>query len=392
MDFPARPRFSLPSLGLAIAALASGCASPGPPRPPSLQLPEQVTNLSAQRIGDAVELRWTSPASTTDGIPIKGSLTAVICREDAPQPSNSAQGPGPACPETSRLATKPGPAVFADPLSPDLLRDPVRPLTYHVSILNAAGHSAGLSNPAATVAGQAPAAIGNLRLSATRDGALIQWQPESSNTASTLTVDLVRTAPIAATIAKPKAGLHLSGEPATSASPIHFSTGPVAADPGGTLDRTARRGETYTYTAQRIRLAALTDPETHHRLDLRSVFSPPATVLVRDVFPPATPAGLAAVAFDAASAPVIDLSWEPVPDSDAMGYLVYRRDLTAGGASIRITAAPTIGPAFRDLAVLRDHAYAYAVTAVDAAGNESPPSNEVQETVPSAYPQNQKQP
>ncbi|HEY1965698.1 MAG TPA: hypothetical protein VGG59_12240, partial [Acidobacteriaceae bacterium] len=51
--------------GLAAAAAAlviawtAGCASPGQPRPPSLNLPEVVKDLTAQRVGDVVELRWT---------------------------------------------------------------------------------------------------------------------------------------------------------------------------------------------------------------------------------------------------------------------------------------------------------------------------------------------
>ena len=61
--------------------LLAGCASPGPPLPPSLNLSAVVTDLSASRTGDAVTLRWTTPADTTDKLPIKGPIVAEICRE-----------------------------------------------------------------------------------------------------------------------------------------------------------------------------------------------------------------------------------------------------------------------------------------------------------------------
>src|SRR5690349_4647726 len=42
-----------------------GCASPGPPLPPSLKLPEAVTDLTTSRVGDHVILHWTTPSHTT---------------------------------------------------------------------------------------------------------------------------------------------------------------------------------------------------------------------------------------------------------------------------------------------------------------------------------------
>src|ERR1700733_8886547 len=63
---------------------ALGCASPGSPRPPPLRLPVIVKDLPAERVGDEVHLHWTTPEKTTDDLPIKGSLTAEICRDPAP--------------------------------------------------------------------------------------------------------------------------------------------------------------------------------------------------------------------------------------------------------------------------------------------------------------------
>ena len=53
-------------LAAPLIACAAGCASPGPPQPPSLNLPEVVKDLTAERVGDVVQLHWTTPDMTTD--------------------------------------------------------------------------------------------------------------------------------------------------------------------------------------------------------------------------------------------------------------------------------------------------------------------------------------
>src|SRR5438309_11783271 len=53
-------------LGAALALPFVACGSPGPPEPPSLELPRVVTDLRATRKGDKVTLVWTVPTNTTD--------------------------------------------------------------------------------------------------------------------------------------------------------------------------------------------------------------------------------------------------------------------------------------------------------------------------------------
>jgi fibronectin type 3 domain-containing protein len=111
--------------------------------------------------------------------------------------------------------------------------------------------------------------------------------------------------------------------------------------------------------------------------------APSATVTIdaKDVFAPAVPEGVAAVADGQARA--IDLSWTPDTDADLAGYVVYRRDVTAGTAMERISGtALVVPPSFGDTAVVAGHRYAYAVSAVDQDGNESARSGEVVEEIP----------
>jgi hypothetical protein len=170
----------------------------------------------------------------------------------------------------------------------------------------------------------------------------------------------------------------------TAAAPIEVKlrTPVQPKDTGGTIDHTAQTGQTYRYTAQRVRSLSLGG----HALELRSVVSPPATVIMRDTFPPHAPSGLEAVPGGVTAADrSIDLSWTPDTDADLAGYFVYRQEVdekgVVAGTATRLNITPVAGPAYRDQTAMAGHRYAYRVTAVDTAGNESAPSAEVQENL-----------
>src|SRR5580704_16506279 len=57
-----------------------GCGVPGVPKPPSLELPEPVTDLRAVRKGDRVYLDWTVPNETTDRLPLRHLGPTRVCR------------------------------------------------------------------------------------------------------------------------------------------------------------------------------------------------------------------------------------------------------------------------------------------------------------------------
>ena len=106
---------------------------------------------------------------------------------------------------------------------------------------------------------------------------------------------------------------------------------------------------------------------------------------MKNTFPPHPPTGLEAIPGGATAADrSIDLSWTPNTDPDLAGYNVYRQDIDAKGAAAgtaaRLNTIPVAGPAYRDQTAVPGRRYAYHVTAVDTAGNESAPSADVQET------------
>jgi hypothetical protein len=358
-----------PLSALATAVLAawflSGCASPGPARPPSLHLPRLVTDLSAARTGDSVALHWTTPEKTTDGLKVPAALTAEICRQLAAHASS--------CTPVKSVPVHPGPSEASDALPGSLTSDPATLLTYRVKILNVNGHSAGLSNPAFAAAGAVPPPVEQMRVTPVRNGAMIEWQPQST----AAFIDLDRT--LVETVAPRKRSTKQPRQLAAPSTPaeIHLQAGKQSVDPGGTIDPIAKRGETYRYTAQRVRSITLSG----HDLEIRSAPSPTITAVMRDTFPPAAPSGLAAVPGNGS----IDLSWEPNTEPDLVGYIVYRQTVTAdgtlAGAPTRLTPSVIPAPAYSDIMAQPGQTYSYSVVAIDSAGNRSAASSEAREVL-----------
>jgi fibronectin type 3 domain-containing protein len=150
----------------------------------------------------------------------------------------------------------------------------------------------------------------------------------------------------------------------------------VEKDTGEALDPGITFGDSYEYRAQRVARIAV-DGRT---VELAGEISPTIRVDALDVFPPAVPTGLAAVATAGVPAS-IDLNWEPDTEQDLAGYFVYRREDETPWRRIS-GEKPVAGPGFHDADVLPGRTYRYGVSAVDRGGHESGRSAEAQETVP----------
>ena len=71
------------AIGAGAFVALTGCGLPAAPQPPSLELPEPVTDLTALRTGDQVALTWTMPKRDTSKVMLKGDVTARVCRREA---------------------------------------------------------------------------------------------------------------------------------------------------------------------------------------------------------------------------------------------------------------------------------------------------------------------
>lgn len=356
---------------LAATVAFAGCGMPGAPQPPSLHLPDRVGDLSAVRTGDQVALTWSMPKRDTDKVPLKGNVTVRICRNENIAAGCSAAAVVQLVPEAN--------GTFTDTLPPALAAGAPRVLTYFVELDNRKGRTAGLSNGAQILAGEAPAAVEDLTAEMRRDGVLLRWSPARTD-AVLVAVRLERklvSPPAPATPKSAEGPLAPRPEP-----PQRTLLVEPAAHQDRALDSNIQFGGTYEYRAQRVARVTV-NGET---LELPGPLSSPVRIAAVNAFPPAVPRGLAAVASAGpeGAGPAIDLNWQPGIEADLAGYVVYRREAgSEGTAWQRISPAqPWTSPGFHDANVQPGHSYIYAVSAVDQQGHESARSAEAEETVP----------
>ena len=380
----------LASLLAAVPFLATfGCAAPGPPQPPSLELPLPVSDLKAIRKGDKVLLTWTLPAETTDGDAIRVQGPTRICRT---QMQDQADCGVPIAEltdseldvskqDTAVKSPGRGTAHFADTLPAERLSDPQIFIAYTIESLNPEKRGAGISNPARVSAAHTEPPPTDFRAELTAAGVILTWKgPLLSLGAGDGTPRNVY-----------RVHRTLVG------SPVRTLVGEVLmgrqsemrlVDPNFTWEHTYEyRIEVATHVDARFPdLCALTpaSPECskpiRDAIDVEGEDSPPIKIVAHDIFPPAVPTALQAVFSGEGQKPFIDLTWLANTDSDLAGYNVYRHQ--QGGQSEKLTFEAVKAPSFRDANTTSGKTYFYTVTAVDIHGNESAQSEETSEQVP----------
>jgi hypothetical protein len=358
---------------LAVGLVFSGCGMPGAPLPPSLNLADPVKDLAATRAGNQVSLTWTMPQKNTDKLLLKGNLEVRVCRREGATGTCAPAG-------DLRLAPK-AEGKFTDTLPAALTAGEPRKLTYFVEVMNGNGRSAGLSNAGVVLAGEAPRPVIGLKAEVRKQGVVLRWNSVADEPTATA-IRLHRKLLTPPVPAKKEAGQKSPLAPAPEPTELNLlveASGGGGGFAGRALDKDVRFGETYEYRAQRVARVTV-DGQTK---ELDGPLSEPIEVGVLDVFPPAVPTGLAAVAIAAENGgeAAIDLSWQPDSETDLAGSIVYRRE--GSGEWRRISPAlPVVGPAFHDAHVQAGRSYNYAVSAVDEGGHESGRSSEAEETVP----------
>lgn len=131
--------------------------------------------------------------------------------------------------------------------------------------------------------------------------------------------------------------------------------------PAGTFtDRGLQNGMTYRYEVRTLRIEAgiLWEGEG----------SPIAATPV-DKTPPAPPGALTATKKDS----TVSLAWGPSPDTDVLGYTIYRIE---NGGAVRLNQRPVRETVYVDQNPGEQRYISYYVTAVDNSGNESESSRE----------------
>lgn len=372
-----------------------GCASPGEPiehRPPT---PAAITDLAAQQTGNNVVLTFTLPRETVQHRPLKQAPAIEILRSLSAAPSAAASpatAPGPAH-TPSLLVTIPSAMVehyteqgrvrYVDALQPgDFAEQPNEVATYIVRTRASEKRPSPDSNTVSLPIYPLPDPIDDLKAQVISGGGgvTLTWSPpQKTPVGPAPPIEAYRIYRLE--VAKASEGDNKSSpavERAPSAAGIklkqQFTEIGEASSPTYE-DRQAEFGSTYTYSVRS------TSQISGHQLD--SFDSNPATITVRDIYPPSEPQGLVAVFVPKfGDIPAhLELSWAINPETDVAGYNVYRSE-QPGTLGTRLNPELLLTPAFRDMSAVAGRTYFYEVIAVDRSGNESSPSASASAEVP----------
>jgi hypothetical protein len=401
----------LPVLGALI--WASGCASIGPPLPPSLELPKPPSDLHAARKGDRVTLTWTIPSRTTDRQSVRYLGKTRICRSvgtgfasAGPTSSVATSGAEPASAETrdaagpkdcgtpvgavaqpanftaSRKSSAKKPtATFTDILSPAIQQANVTGFaTYAVEVLNEAARGAGISNQVRVPLVPTLPPFDHFAAQPVSQGVFVSWHcaaaPGTKERGVKYLFRIYRR--LEGSETKTKIGelsaLCING---ASASDAFVDLPSEKQNVASFLDQTFEWEKTYFYHGA---VVSVIEAAGKPSVEVEGDDTPEVKVFAHDVFPPAVPSGLQAVFSGPGQQPFIDLIWAPVTDADLDGYNIYRHE--DGAAAVKLNSELVKSPAFRDTQVEAGKKYFYSVSAVDQRSNDSERSEATSESVP----------
>ena len=354
---------------LLVLAAALGCGKRGDPLPPLARTPQPVKDFAVAQRGPELEIRYTAPRTTTGGVRLELHAVEIL----------TARGEGDfaktALIEVRKVA--PGETVSTtQALPPPGTR-------LRVAARAVAGGDRSALTPLVTLLVQPPpAAPADLKARLTPEAVVLTW---------TGTVPSPPPAPSPAPAASPAAAPAARlKQPAPAALPARPVTAAAASMPAAPApkpptpgfrifrrdpiasheapmnpvpitvnafeDRTANTGQRWCYV---VRAAASVDPV------VESAPSNEVCVDIKDVAPPAAPAGVATLA----GADAVEVSWSPSAEPDLAGYRVYRGP--EGGTPERLAELPAGQTTWRDAKPGRGGLFLYTVTALDQSGNES---------------------
>lgn len=392
------------------------CAAPGEPVARRAPVPAPVTNLSAQQSGNSAVLTFTLPRYTIEHRLLKHAPDIEIYRgfSSAAPPAANAGGagsaaanpaatPGPVVSGETALPTAGGSAAglslvvtipsalvshyqqdgairYTDSWTPDVLKQ--HEGEYAVYVVRAA-ESRKKSSPDSNLSSVrvyvAPNPISDLQAQLARGAIDLSWSAPQQT-------------PIGSAPPIKEYDIYRSELPSGPANQKSLALSPVLSVPGtrGTANQPEKIAtvESTAYEDAQLKAGAI------YRYFVRSVMeysgqliesgdSNAVTITMSDVFAPSAPTGVVVVPVAAQNgAPAhIDLSWNVSPETDVMGYNVYRSE-QEGTPGRRLNSQLLPTPVFSDMSAVAGQRYFYQVTAVGRSGSESEFSAAVPGEVP----------
>jgi hypothetical protein len=315
----------------------------GDPLPPLANVPPRITDLAAVQRGTRIVVQFTVPASTTEGHPIPPPLRLDLRAGTADQFEENQWAESARRIPPSAMAgecnTKPGqevcPTARYEIPSADWTGKEV---IFGVRAVGGNGKQSGWSNFVVVPVVAPPEKPSAVTTATVQQGVHLTWQARGTDFRVFRKVEGGDFAPVASV-----------KTPEWTDSGTEF-------------------GKRYTYVVQSIL-------KVGDQKQAESELSDEASIVPRDIFPPAAPKGV-----QASTAPnSIELNWDRNTEEDLNGYRVYRAD---GNGTMEKVGDVSAVPSFSDRKVEHGKSYRYAVSAIDQAGNEGPRSEAVDVTMP----------
>lgn len=343
----------------------SACGKRRPPLPPVERVPQRTELLSGAQRGNQVILSWPAPRRNAPDDSVQSirriDVYRVAERPDDPLPLTEEEFGaratliGSVAAETILRSTDE--VTYTDTLT---LTEPVR-LRYALRYVNAAGQRAAFSNflliePAASVSLPPTISVPTLP---SESAVRLAWQAPRANVDNSTPVNLLGY------------NVYRTERSQTETSQTPLNSAPLNATEYS--DQNFRFGEEYEYVIRAVSLGT-------GGAQVESLNSNAVSITPRDTFPPTAPSGLSTNA----SPRRVTIFFAANPERDVAGYNVFRStDPNLPKNEWRKLNRETHDrTTFNDDAVESGVKYFYYLTATDAAGNTSPPSEVVSETVP----------
>ena len=350
-------------------ALTAGCGKRRPPLPPVERVQQRTEFLSGAQQGNEVILSWPAPRRNAPDSSVQSIRRIDIYRlaekPGAPlaltEDEFSARATLIGSVTYEQIQTAGDTLTYRDVL--ELAGQPTR-LRYALRYVNASGQRAAFSNflsiePAARVA-QAPTLAAQPKVA--EDSITISWQPPAANIDGSTPVNLLGY------------NVYRVDESQTEIGNQAINSALIS----GTeyADKNFQFGKDYRYIVRAVSLGT-------GGSQVESLNSNTVSVSPRDVFPPAAPERPSIAAPEPSSARLA-IFFAANKETDIAGYNIYRStdpDLPKANWT-KLNQTLLTRTTYQDDKVEPGKTYYYYVTAVDKAGNVSPPSEAGSEKAP----------
>ena len=355
--------------GVFCLVFVSGCGKRRPPLPPVERVQQRTEFLSGAQQGNEVILSWPAPARNAPNSSVQ-SIRRIDVYRLAEKPGAplaltedefSARATVVGSVTFEQIQTAGDTLTYRDTL--ELAGQPTR-LRYAIRYVNASGQRAAFSNflsiePAVRIA-QAPALSSQVKIA--EDAITLSWQPPAANIDNSTPVNLLGY------------NVYRTDESQTATGTQPLNPTPIIATEYA--DKTFQFGNKYHYIVRAVSLGT-------GGAQVESLNSNAVSVSPQDVFPPAAPER-PSIAAPEPSSGRLAIFFAANKETDIAGYNIYRStdpDLPKQGWT-RLNQALLTRTTFTDDKVESGKTYYYYVTAVDNAGNVSPPSEVGSEKAP----------